>query len=61
MRNMPYAIFAENKLIAICNTFSKALSSMPKNCDDTHIFNEDKEEIIFFKRGKPNGTIENKK
>ena len=59
MRNMSYAIFAENKLIAICNTLSKAISSMPKNCD-THIFNEDKEEVIFFKKGKLNGEIENK-
>jgi hypothetical protein len=59
MRNMPYAIFADSKLIAICDTLSKAISSMPKNCD-THIFNEDKEEVIFFKKGKLNGEIENK-
>ena len=58
---MPYAIFAENKLIAICNTLSKAISSMPTDCDDTHIFNEDKEEVIFFKKGKLNGEIENKR
>jgi hypothetical protein len=57
---MPYAIFADSKLVAICDTLSKAISSMPKNCDDTHIFNEDKEEVIFFKKGKLNGEIENK-
>lgn len=60
MKNMPYAIFADSKLVAICDTLSKAISSMPKNCDDTHIFNEDKEEVIFFKKGKLNGEIENK-
>jgi hypothetical protein len=60
MRKMPYAIFADSKLVAICDTLSKAISSMPKNCDDTHIFNEDKEEVIFFKKGKLNGEIENK-
>ena len=27
---------------------------------DTHIFNEDKEEVFFFKKGKLNGEIENK-
>ena len=60
MRNMSYAIFAENKLIAICNTLSKAISSMPTDCDDTQIFNEKREEVLFFKRGKPNGKLENK-
>jgi hypothetical protein len=58
---MRYAIFTENRLIAICDTLPKAISSMPQDCDDTHIFNEDREEIIFFKKGKPNGELENKK
>ena len=57
---MPYAIFADSKLVAICDTLSKAISSIPQNCEDTHIFNEDKEEVLFFKRGKLNGGIENK-
>ena len=61
MRQMPYAIFADSKLVAICDTLSKAISSMPKDCDDTHIFNEDKEEIIFFKKGKPDGKVEDRK
>jgi hypothetical protein len=60
MRNMPYAIFVNSKLITICDTLSKAISSIPQNCEDTHIFNEDKEEVLFFKRGKLNGGIENK-
>ena len=57
---MPYAIFSESKLVAVCDTLSKAISSMPKDSKDTHIFNEDKEEIIFFKKGKFDGEIENK-
>ena len=60
MRKMPYAIFADSKLVAICDTLSKAISSMPTDCDDTHIFNEKKEEVLFFKRGKPNGKLANK-
>ena len=57
---MPYAIFAGRKLIAICDTLSKAISSIPEDCDDMHIFNEDKEEIIFFKKGKPDGEVGDK-
>ena len=61
MRKMPYAIFADSKLIAICDTFSKAISSMPTDCDDMHILDDNKEKVFFFKRGKPNGTLENKR
>ena len=57
---MEFVVFAENKIVAICDTLSKAISSIPQNCEDTHIFNEDKEEVIFFKKGKLNGEIENK-
>ena len=57
---MPYAIFSESKLVAVCDTLSKAISSMPKDSKDTHIFNEDKEEVFFFKKGKLNAEIENK-
>ena len=57
---MEFVVFAENKIVAICDTLSKAISSIPQNCEDTHIFNEDKEEVLFFKRGKLNGGIENK-
>jgi hypothetical protein len=60
MRNMSYAIFADSKLITICDTLSQAITSIPKDSKDTHIFNEDKEEVLFFKRGKLNGGIENK-
>lgn len=57
MSKMPYAVFAESKLVALCNTLSEAISTMPKNSDETHIYNEDMEEVTFFKRGKPNGEI----
>lgn len=55
-----YHVFAETRLIAVCDTLSKAISSIPKNSDYAHIFNEEKEEVFFFKKGKLNGEIDNK-
>jgi hypothetical protein len=55
-----YHVFAETRLIAVCDTLSKAVSSIPKNSDYAHIFNEEKEEVFFFKKGKLNGEIDNK-
>ena len=36
------------------------VADQPKDSKDTHIFNEDKEEVFFFKKGKLNAEIDNK-
>ena len=60
MRKMSYVIFSDNKLLTICDTLSKAISSMPRDSEDAHIFNEDKEEVFFFCKGKMNGIFNKK-
>ena len=48
---MSYAVFAENRLVAVCDSFKEAIGSMPPESKRLHIFNENKEEILFIKRG----------
>ena len=58
---MSYVVFAERRLVAVCDKLPEAVSLMPKGSKDTHIFDENKGEVFFFKKGKLNGQIENKK
>jgi hypothetical protein len=60
MRKMSYVIFSDNKLLTICGTFPKAIKSLPKDSEDTHIFDEDKEKVFFFCKGKMNGILNKK-
>lgn len=61
MRKMPYNVLdSERRVIAICDTFREALSHIPFNSETAQIFDENNEHVFFFKRGKPNGTLDNK-
>lgn len=51
---MSYAVFAENRLVAVCDSFKEAIGSMPPESKRLQIFNENKEEILFIKRGDNN-------
>jgi hypothetical protein len=49
---MRYAVFSEHKLVAICNSLSKAISAMPKDSTTAHILDEESAEVFFYKRNK---------
>jgi hypothetical protein len=56
---MAFVVFAENKVIAICDSLSNAVKSIPKNTN-THILNEEEGEVLFFKKGKLDGKPKNR-
>lgn len=58
---MSYAVFAENRLVAVCDSFKEAIGSMPPESKRLHIFNENKEEILFIKRGENERKGKNKR
>jgi hypothetical protein len=49
---MAYYVFADLRLVEVCPTFAKAFAKGERaKAKEVHVFNEEKDEVIFIKKG----------
>jgi hypothetical protein len=52
---MAYYVFADLRLVEVCQTLAKAFAKGARaKGAEVHVFNEEKDEVIFIKRGVKN-------